>query len=86
MSKLKKRIIVPIVGAAATLGLAYMIKNKDGQETTTFSDVLNQAGKPDQMMGNETDQLENAKMVSEGSQFGVQYFNEVSEEFDEDNQ
>lgn len=40
---------------------------------TTFED----AGRPDQTNNKDLAQFENAKMVSEGSQFGVNYYNEV---------
>lgn len=80
MSIVKKRYIVPIIGAVATLGIAYMRKNSEGHEETTFGDTLKNAGKPDEVESNETDQLENAKMVSEGSQFGVQYYNHVKDD------
>ena len=41
--------------------------------------LLENAGIPDQIENTELSQLENAKMVSEGSQYGVQYYNEVME-------
>jgi len=45
-------------------------------------DSLDLAGIPDQLEEKKRDleQLENAKMVSEGSQFGVQYYNEIKED------
>src|SRR5699024_2662160 len=40
--------------------------------------LLEDAGKPGQVDGYDDEALlENAKMVSEGSQFGVQYYNEI---------
>ncbi|HLS09210.1 hypothetical protein [Lentibacillus sp.] len=41
--------------------------------------TLEDAGVPDQAATNDPAQLENAKMVSEGSQFGVEYYNQVKE-------
>lgn len=38
------------------------------------------AGKPDEVDSLERDQMENAKMVSEGSQFGVQYYSNMKED------
>ncbi|SFB18323.1 hypothetical protein SAMN04488072_10917 [Lentibacillus halodurans] len=46
---------------------------------STFED----AGAPDQAGKQDVAQLENAKMVSEGSQFGVEYYNQVKEEKNE---
>lgn len=43
-------------------------------------DNLKLAGVPDQLEKEDLEQLENAKMVSEGSQFGVKYYNEVKED------
>lgn len=78
---MKKRYILPLVGAAATIGVSYLIKNKneDSAKTTTMNPYI-QAGMPDQLDSSDRTQLENAKMVSEGSQFGVQYFNELAED------
>lgn len=56
-------------------------KDKLKSEESTLR-VFENAGMPDQSADNELDQLENAKMVSEGSQFGVQYYNEKVEEAD----
>ncbi|MBO1003554.1 hypothetical protein ACFSKI_17445 [Pseudogracilibacillus auburnensis] len=82
---MKKRYIIPIIGAIASVGVGYMMKNKnqDNQsDAGTLAHSLANAGIPDQMNHENYDhaQFENAKMVSEGSQFGVQYFNEVSED------
>lgn len=75
-------------GAAGVIGATmagYFLKNKDNRQKvkdkitnyqngirTTFED----AGVPDQSENQDLAQLENAKMVSEGSQFGVQYYTE----------
>jgi hypothetical protein len=48
----------------------------DESSDSTFED----AGVPDQAPNNDLAQLENAKMVSEGSQFGVQYYNKYKNE------
>lgn len=45
--------------------------------------TLQKAGIPDQLENKDLEQLENAKMVSEGSQYGVQYYNEVKYDDDE---
>lgn len=81
---MKKRYVIPIVGALASVGVGYVMKNRrnDDNNETTLADSLVNAGKPDQLNHEDYDhaQLENAKMVSEGSQFGVQYYNEHAEE------
>lgn len=78
---MKKRYILPLVGAAATVGVRYLMKNRnDNSAETTLMDPYVQAGIPDQLDSRDGTQLENAKMVSEGSQFGVQYFNELAED------
>lgn len=41
--------------------------------------TLEEAGIPDQLERIDLAQIENAKMVSEGSQYGVNYYNEVKE-------
>lgn len=53
--------------------------NNDDDTDTTFED----AGAPDQTGKQDTAQLEISKMVSEGSQFGVEYYNKVKEEANE---
>lgn len=53
-----------------------MNKFKRNKEST----LLEKAGIPDQIDDQELSQLENAKMVSEGSQYGVQYYNEVKKD------
>ncbi len=78
---MKKRYMIPVVGAVASAGIGYLLmKTGKSDERTTFVDTLAQAGMPDQLNADDNDQLENAKMVSEGSQFGVQYFNQSLED------
>ncbi|SHF48481.1 hypothetical protein [Ornithinibacillus halophilus] len=85
---MKKRYILSALGVGAA---SYLLTNpssrdklKDmiqGMTTDNNLDnpsVMENAGEPDQFTNQEDlAQLENAKMVSEGSQFGVQYFNKV---------
>lgn len=54
-----------------------MMKRRDNSDhrKTTFVRTFLKAGAPDQLDEIEIADLENNKMVSEGSQFGVQYFN-----------
>ncbi|MEI3606762.1 hypothetical protein SPD48_13725 [Pseudogracilibacillus sp. SE30717A] len=80
---MKKRYVLPIIGAAATIGVSYLMKNRENSSSDSESsttDTFVQAGIPDQVNKEDRTQLENAKMVSEGSQFGVQYFNKTAQE------
>ena len=92
---MKKRNIFTAVGASVIgAGAAGYFLMNDHQKTRLkdkISDVINnikmeqqstfeKAGHPDQSPRQELADLENSKMVSEGSQFGVQYYNEKREE------
>ncbi|OZU90447.1 hypothetical protein CIL03_04685 [Virgibacillus indicus] len=94
----KRYIVSAVGAAGATAATGYFMKNKDNREkvkekvkTATnkvknygngLSKTFEDAGKPDQSSEKDLAQLENAKMVSEGSQFGVQYYNENKEEME----
>ncbi|HLR42205.1 MAG TPA: hypothetical protein VK067_03060 [Pseudogracilibacillus sp.] len=77
---MKKRYVLPVIGAVAALGTTLILKNRNSDESTTLMHTMRNAGKPDEVGNLERDQLENAKMVSEGSQFGVQYYSDAKEE------
>lgn len=81
MMKTRYIISAGLVGAVgATLaGRYFKNKTNQGAAFTTFED----AGIPDQTSNMDVAQFENAKMVSEGSQFGVNYYNEMKAELDE---
>ena len=71
---MKNNTILLGIGILLTCGIAYMIwMSNRRKEELTFNHTFEQAGRPDQIERNDKDmdQLENAKMVSEGSQFGV---------------
>ncbi|WP_181348958.1 IS1 family transposase [Thalassobacillus sp. CUG 92003] len=85
---MRKRWIFSAVGAVAGGTVAYVLKDEERrnqlkekakrlQDNWTQPDhedmPIEEAGKP------ELDQHENSKMVYEGSQFGVQYYNELTE-------
>ncbi|MCT1904737.1 hypothetical protein [Oceanobacillus sojae] len=77
---MKKRYVVSALGAVGA-GVAGVLlsdrkKRKKIKSAAGTLRVFENAGKPDESSDEELDQLENAKMVSEGSQFGVQYYNE----------
>lgn len=57
--------------------VVYKIQNLTN---TKDHSILEDAGIPDQVDSKDHAQLENAKMVSEGSQYGVNYYNIMQEE------
>lgn len=68
---------IGVLGAAA---VSFFINNKKEERShSTFEN----AGIPDQAENPDLAQLENAKMVSEGSQFGVQYYNHVQADLED---
>ena len=70
------------IGAAIITTIAGVLFAKRMKSNENEPNNLELAGVPDQLEKKKEDleQLENAKMVSEGSQFGVQYYNEVKED------
>ncbi|WP_188454522.1 hypothetical protein [Virgibacillus oceani] len=89
---MKKRYVFSAIGAVGAGVAGYVLKDKDNRnklkEKVKFatqkmkefnhnSTTLEDAGIPDQTDNKDLAQFENAKMVSEGSQFGVNYYNEV---------
>ncbi|UOQ85452.1 hypothetical protein [Gracilibacillus salinarum] len=85
---MQKRNMIGMVGAAAGVAtISYMLMDKDKRtmlmdKWSGVKDYLNtentdlpieEAGDPGK------DQLENADMVAEGSQFGVDYYNKVKQ-------
>lgn len=94
---MKKRYILSAVGAIGAgyllankenreklkHNVKFYAKRLQNNNTDDFFDTtLEDAGRPDQTDNNELAQFENAKMVSEGSQFGVNYYNEVKAKVD----
>lgn len=51
-----------------------------GESEYEYYSTLEEAGIPDQLERIDPAQIENANMVSEGSQYGVNYYNIVQEE------
>ncbi|QDP40050.1 hypothetical protein [Radiobacillus deserti] len=86
---MKKRWVVSTAASAISLGASYFLRKKENRsmlmdklkqakqtimnENSNNRSSIEKAGMP------ELGQPENAKMVSEGSQFGVQYYNEMKE-------
>lgn len=92
---MRKRLIA--VGSIGVVG--YILRNKENRDKLKdkFKSILDrfreggkeystieQAGIPDQLDKDDLAQLENAKMVSEGSQYGVNYYNKQVQEEQED--
>lgn len=79
---MKRMYMIPLICVITVTSfkciLTYMENCRRKEEA--FAKTLEKAGIPDQMDINDETQMENAKMVSEGSQFGVHYFNEFAEE------
>ena len=87
---MKKRYLV---GALATVGVASMLMKERQKREEFIKEIaelkyqdeladdlnyyIDQAGSPDQTKHIDHDQLENSKMVAEGSQFGVQYYSDL---------
>lgn len=82
--KEKMRFIFITIGFSLLSVVLYsMMKQRtENKKQTTFAHTFAKAGAPDQMKmdGVDVTHLENNKMVSEGSQFGVQYFNQLMHE------
>lgn len=75
MSRYTYLITIVVAVSLGAFLLTRMAFSKGKAEETNFVRTLSKAGAPDQLKQTEIDDLENSKMVSEGSQFGVQYFN-----------
>ncbi|WP_082234301.1 hypothetical protein [Halobacillus massiliensis] len=83
---MKKRWIITAIGAAAGSTAAFFLKD-EGKRQQVMEKTKALPGKfkksedlPIKEAGNPEEQNhENAKMVSEGSQFGVQYYNDLTE-------
>ncbi|MFD2628255.1 hypothetical protein [Oceanobacillus kapialis] len=89
---MKKRTMLSTAGAIGALSVTagFFLKDKSNREKLKqgvrkvpgklklkkSNETFEDAGVPDQSSEQDISQFENAKMVSEGSQFGVQYYNE----------
>lgn len=79
---MKKKIALSALGITGVIGAAcagYMLNDRAKKKNKGINQTFEYAGVPDQSEKVDLAQLENAKMVSEGSQFGVQYYNEAKE-------
>lgn len=77
---MRKRYVVAAVGMAGMGVITNYLLNSKRKNPLKKDRTLLEAGIPDQIEDEDLTQLEeNANMVSEGSQYGVQYYNEVKE-------
>lgn len=80
---MEKRYFISIIGTICAAMFTYFLANNllHSKGKTTNQTLLDKAGIPGQALdANDDDQLENAKMVSEGSQYGVHYYNQIKAE------
>ncbi|MGY0692254.1 hypothetical protein ACW2QC_05590 [Virgibacillus sp. FSP13] len=91
---MKKRYVISALGVAGVGTAGLFLKDRANRDkairkvkslagkfkTNDETSALDDAGIPDQTGNKDLAQFENAKMVSEGSQFGVNYYNEVKAE------
>ncbi|WP_347860694.1 hypothetical protein U0355_08220 [Salimicrobium sp. PL1-032A] len=82
---MRNRWKLVLAGAAAGGAVACLMYDEDrrAQITDKVKQLNNNDGSDDMPIREagepEADNLQNSKMVSEGSQFGVQYYNELTE-------
>lgn len=78
---MKKRYILSVVGGViGATATGYFLANKQAEKNNSvLGQTFEDAGIPGQTDNKDLAQFENAKMVSEGSQFGVNYYNEIKE-------
>lgn len=73
--------IIFIFAVLTFAGISCMLRlNDNGNTMDSFSLSIEKGGIPDQMDIDDPTQIENINMLSEGSQFGVHYFNEITAE------
>lgn len=87
---MKKRYVLSSIGIGTAIGYLSINKNmrknimgkiSGRKKQDAFESMLEDAGNPGQTVKQDEDQIEKAKMVAEGSQFGVQYYNEMREKY-----
>ncbi|WP_163536682.1 hypothetical protein [Gracilibacillus sp. YIM 98692] len=84
---MRKKGMISIIGAAGAAATTYMLVDKGKREKlkSKFSQMKsmsknNDSNLPLEEAGNPSKaSLENADMVAEGSQYGVQYYNKVKQ-------
>jgi len=76
---MKNRWVYTLLGTISMV-LVFLMTRKNRRLSLDKYFPLKSAGQPDQTERVDDTQLENSKMVSEGSLYGVQYYNEMAEE------
>lgn len=76
---MKNRWLYTLLGTLSMV-VVFFITRKNRRLSLNNYFPLKNAGKPDQADRVDDTLLENSKMVSEGSLYGVQYYNEMAEE------
>lgn len=75
---MKNVYILTAVGLSALAG--YVVMKKVQKKNEKDHTLLEDAGIPDQVNHQDPEQFSKADMVSEGSLYGVQYYNEVTDD------
>lgn len=76
-----KKLIIPLTLGAISVGTLasfYLIKSR--KKINTEELTVAKAAFPDQLDIYEDDHFENTKMMSEGSHYGIDYYNEIRED------
>lgn len=76
---MRKHWILSMLASVSIFFVVLLFKRNNRKPMSEYF-PLKSAGKPDQTDRIDNTQLENSKMVSEGSLYGVQYYNEMAEE------
>src|SRR5699024_545897 len=77
---LNNKYLTAMFMGVITFIATYVILSRDEKEKNESFDLsMEKAGIPDQIESKEPTETENANMVSEGSKFGVQYYNHLPE-------
>ena len=74
-----KYLMATFMGIVTFFATYFILSKDDKAENERFDTSLEKAGIPGQVDNKDHAEAENADMVSEGSQFGVQYFNHLPE-------
>lgn len=74
-----KYLMASFMGVVTFFATYFILAKDEEVKDKTFNTTLEKAGEPSQIENKDEADQENAEMVAEGSQFGVQYFNHLPE-------